>query len=80
MTPVQLAVVCSVSVATVPTAGWIYTLRALCRSRQKSAAQSNELDQMASKLAKSGTELRNCTKKRSEQKKRTRKRNMISLF
>lgn len=61
MTSIQIAAVCSLSVAIVPTAGWIYTLRALRRSREKSAAQSNELAQVTSKLSKTeneSTELR----------------------
>lgn len=57
MTSIQLAAVCSLSVAIVSTAGWIYTFRALCLSREKSAAQSSELGQVTSKLSKTENEL-----------------------
>jgi chromosome segregation ATPase len=57
VTPIQLAAVCSIPIASVSTAGWIYTLRALRRSRNESAAQSSELADLREKDKQSEDEV-----------------------
>jgi hypothetical protein len=66
VTPIQLAAVCSLPIAIVSTAGWIYTFRVLRRSREKSAAQSSDLGQVTSKLSKAENELTDLREKHKE--------------
>jgi septal ring factor EnvC (AmiA/AmiB activator) len=66
VTPIQLAAVCSLSIAIVPTAGLIYTFRALRRSRQNSAAQSSELAQVTAKLSETENELTDLREKHKQ--------------